>query len=86
MCDASFVVASTVPSDSKSHAYVTAVPSGSAPLPVKSTASGVGPDVTLGTIDAVGAASCETPLPPNVSSSRLNRFVVAPPGCATNTR
>ena len=62
------------------------MPSGSAPAPVKSTDSGAGPDVALAPIDAVGAESCETPLPPNVSSSRLNRFVVAPPVWAANTR
>ena len=56
------VVASTVPSDVKSHAYVIASPSGSLPVPVKFTVSGAEPATLSACADAVGVAFDATPL------------------------
>ncbi len=75
-CGVAFaVVASTVPSFVKSHAYVSVSPSASAPVPVKLTASGAGPATLSACADAVGAEFDAMPLPMNVNSSRSNRSV-----------
>ena len=80
------MVASVVPLESKSHAYVRLAPSGSSTLPVKFTRSGATPLVTSADTDTSGAALDATPLPENVSWSMSNSALVGPPVRAAATR